>query len=315
MKILFTGASSFSGSWIVKALVERGHSVTVPLRRGRIAYDPLRRARMEAIDGAVEVIEQCSFGSPRFIELLSGGGFDLLCHHGAQVDNYKSADFDVAAAVRDNCLSLPDVLRAGRTRSGFAVVLTGSVFEQNEGSGTEPRLAVSPYGLSKGMTADAFRYWCDRLGVKLAKFVVPNPFGPYEEPRFCDHLMRCWSAGRTAEVKTPDYVRDNIHVSLLAAAYVEMVARIDNLPQFHHLAPSLYAESQGAFATRFAHAIGGRIGLSCPLDLRPQTAFSEPRVRINTHRLDTAALGWDENRAWDELAAYYRDRYLQRSPG
>ena len=309
MKILFTGASSFTGSWIVKALLTAGHTVVAPMRRSPAEYDALRQARMEMIGRAIVTIPQCPFGSPQFIALLKSGEFDLLCHHGAQVDHYKSDDFDVAAAVRDNCLNLPGVLRAGADKSGFAVILTGSVFEQNEGTGTEPRLAVSPYGLSKGMTADAFRYWSNRLDVKLAKFVVPNPFGPYEEPRFCDYLMRCWSTGKTAEVKTPDYIRDNIHVSLLAAAYADMVAKIDALPAFHHLAPSLYAESQGIFAQRFAHAIGERMGLACPLTLSRQTTFPEPKVRINTDRLDAATLGWDENRAWDELAAYYRDRY------
>jgi nucleoside-diphosphate-sugar epimerase len=309
MRILFTGASSFTGSWIVKALLEQGHAVVAPMRRSRADYDPLRQARLALIGTNVEIIDHCPFGTPQFIALLERGTFDLLCHHGAQVDNYKADDFDVAAAVRDNCLNLPAVLRGGRRHPGFAVILTGSVFEQDEGEGTEPRLAVSPYGLSKGMTADSFRYWCHRLGVKLAKFVVPNPFGPYEEPRFCDYLMRCWSQGKAAEVKTPDYTRDNIHVSLLAAAYADMVARTGALPDFAHLAPSLYAESQGAFARRFAREIGGRLGIACPLRLAAQAAFPEPKVRINTDRLDPARLGWDEDQAWDALAAYYKVHY------
>jgi nucleoside-diphosphate-sugar epimerase len=311
MRILFTGASSFTGSWIVKALVAQGHAVVAPMRRSRADYDALRAARMDLLGATIEIVEHCPFGSQGFVDLLEHGGFDLLCHHGAQVDNYKSDDFDVAAAVRDNGLNLPAVLRAGQRNPHFAVVLTGSVFEPNEGEGTEPRLAVSPYGLSKGMTADAFRYWCNRLGVKLAKFVVPNPFGPYEEPRFCDHLMRCWSDGKTAEVKTPDYTRDNVPVSLLAATYADMVTQIGFLPAFSRLAPSLYAESQGAFAQRFAREIGSRLGLSCPLQLAEQTEFPEPKVRINTDPVDAARLGWDESRAWDALAAYYRERYLR----
>jgi nucleoside-diphosphate-sugar epimerase len=310
MRILFTGASSFSGSWIVKALLDQGHSIVAPMRRAQSAYDPLRQARMALIDDAVELVENCPFGTPQFIALLERDNFDLLCHHGAQVDNYKADDFDVAAAVRDNTFGLPRVLAAGRRNPDFAVLLTGSVFEQNEGAGTEPRLAVSPYGLSKGMTSDLFRYWCNRLEVKLAKFVVANPFGPYEEPRFCDFLMRRWSAGETAEVKFPDYTRDNIHVSLLASAYADMVARFDALPAFARLAPSLYAESVGAFAQRFARQIGSRLKLDCRVELARQTEFLEPKARINTDKLDTVRLGWDEAEAWDELADYYRARYL-----
>jgi len=311
MKILFTGASSFTGSWIAKALTAQGHQITAPLRRRISSYDALRHRRMAQLGQNVAVIEHCPFGGPRFRQLMQDGGFDLLCHHGAQVDNYRAEDFDVAAAVRDNGLNLPDVLQAGRRSPHFAVILTGSVFEQNEGKGSEPLLAVSPYGLSKGMTSDAFRYWCNRLGVKLAKFVVPNPFGPYEEPRFCDYLMRCWTEGKTAEVKTPDYTRDNIHVSLLASAYADMINRIGSAPGYSRLAPSLYVETQGAFAQRFAQEIGGRLALPCPLKLAEQTEFSEPKVRINTDRLDTERLGWDENQTWDALAAYYKERYLR----
>ena len=282
MRILFTGASSFTGSWFVKTLLEKGHDIVAPMRRAQADYNSLRHARMALIENDIEVVENCPFGAPQFVALLERDKFDLLCHHGAQVDNYRSDDFDVAAAVRDNSLNLAAVLEAGRRNPDFAVLLTGSVFEQNEGSGTEPLLAVSPYGLSKGMTSDLFRYWCNRLGVQLAKFVVPNPFGPYEEPRFCDFLMRCWSTGQTAEVKSSEYLRDNIHVSLLAAAYADMVARLDSLPAFARLAPSLYAEKQGAFAQRFARQIGSRLKLDCPLELARQTEFPEPRARSNT---------------------------------
>jgi hypothetical protein len=46
--------------------------------------------------------------------------------------------------------------------------------------------------------------------------VIANPFGPLEEPRFCAYLVKTWAAGQVPEVRTPLYVRDNIHVSLLA---------------------------------------------------------------------------------------------------
>jgi hypothetical protein len=39
-----------------------------------------------------------------------------------------------------------------------------------------------------------------------------------------------------------------------------------------------------------------------------QTDFSEPLARINTHPVDTAALGWSEGKPWDTIADYYRSR-------
>src|SRR5947208_2307699 len=101
MRVLFTGASSFTGSWIVAALAAQGHRVVAPLRRGLADYDGLRRARMDRLGGSADVVEHCRFGSAAFLDLIEHGGFDLLCHHAAQVDNYRADDFDVAAAVRD----------------------------------------------------------------------------------------------------------------------------------------------------------------------------------------------------------------------
>ena len=77
-------------------------------------------------------------------------------------------------------------------------------------------IAFSPYGLSKGLTAAIVSHRCREFGLRYGKFVIPNPFGPLEEPRFCAYLVRTWRNGEVARINTPAYVRDNIHVSLLA---------------------------------------------------------------------------------------------------
>lgn len=309
MKILLTGASSFTGLWFVSALVAAGHQVTAPLHRKIADYEGLRRQRVDRVAAQAEVVEDCRFGGERFLQLLTGGAFDVLCHHAANVTNYRSPDFDVAAALHDNTFNLPAVLRLGRERGLKAVVLTGSCWEAHESCGEEPLRAFNPYALSKGLTSEVFRFRCAEAGLPLAKFVIPNPFGAWEEPRFCAYLLRCWTAGKTAGVNTPAYVRDNIPVSLLAAAYADWVARTVSAPAFSRLAPSGYVESQGAFARRFAEEIGRRLGIATPLSLARQTEFPEPMMRVNRDRPDEAALGWDEERAWDELADYYRSAY------
>jgi len=70
--------------------------------------------------------------------------------------------------------------------------------------------------------------------------------------------------------------------------------------------PSGYRESVGAFAHRVASEMRPRTGLACRLQLADQTVFSEPRVRVNTDRVEVA--GWDEAAAWDGLAAWYMRR-------
>ena len=307
MKVLFTGGSSFTGCWFVRELAAAGHEVVATFRRAPDQYaDELRRRRASGLAGLCRPIVDCSFGDESFLRLIrEEGPWDLLCHHAAEVANYKSPDFDVPAAVANNTRNLPAVLDALLAAGCRRVVLTGSFFEQNEGCGSEGLPAFSPYGLSKGLTAEGFRYWCGVRGLRLGKFVAPNPFGPFEEPRFTTYLIRNWQQGKTPAVNTPAYVRDNIHVSLLAKAYVRFAEQLNCEPGFERLRPSQYAESQGAFARRFAEEMGPRLGIPCPLELKQQTDFAEPRVRLNTDALDSAALGWDEARAWDELAAYY----------
>ncbi len=307
MKILFTGASSFTGSRFVRELAAAGHDVTAVLRKKPEEYpDAVRRARAEAVVKVATPAYGASFGDEAFLNLLRDGRFDVLCHHAADVTDYKSPDFDAVAAAANNCHNLPAVLSAFKRGGGRRIVLTGSVFEGGEGAGSDGLPDFSPYGLSKRLTAETFRYYCRRDGLSLGKFVIPNPFGPFEEPRFTAYLMKKWLAGEKAACSSPAYVRDNIPVSLLARAYAAFVGGLSDEPGFTKLGPVGYAESQGTFTLRLAAEMRKRLDLPCEVDLLKQTDFPEPRVRINVDVLDHDALGWDESAAWDGMAEYYR---------
>lgn len=102
MRILLTGASSFSGAWFLRELVAAGHEVVAVLGSKPDAYpDALRRKRTAwAVQGCETVIGP-RFGDAAFLDLLKSRPFDLLAHHGAMVTNYKSPDFDTAAALAE----------------------------------------------------------------------------------------------------------------------------------------------------------------------------------------------------------------------
>ena len=186
------------------------------------------------------------------------------------------------------------------------MVLTGSVFEQDEGAGESPLVAFSPYSLSKALTAAVVSHRCREFGLPYAKFVIPNPFGPCEEPRFCAYLIRTWRKGGIARVNTPSYIRDNIHVSLLAAAYAKFIDETAAGAGRGRLNPSGYVDTQGAFAERFAAAMRPRLGLHCRLEFALQTDFSEPLMRVNTNSAARYVGDWDETAAWDAAAEGYR---------
>lgn len=309
MRILFTGASSFTGYWFVKELVAAGHDVFTTFRRNADEYEGIRRTRVDLLRKIAHPVHQCTFGDERFMQLIAQEPhWDALCHHAADVRNYKRPDFDVAAAVASNTDNLAAVLVALRSKGCQRIILTGSVFEHHEGAGSDGLPAFSAYGLSKGLTAEVFRYYTGQCGFRLGKFVIPNPFGAYEEPRFTAYLVRSWRAGQTPAVNTPAYVRDNIHVSLLARAYLQFAEQLSDAPGFEKLNPSGYVETQGAFAQRFAAEMAPRLEMPCPLDFKRQTEFAEPHVRINTTPAAPLHAEWSEQHAWDELARYYRDQ-------
>jgi UDP-glucose 4-epimerase len=252
-----------------------------------------------------EVVWSTPFGDRGFMNLLDEP-FDVLCHHAARVADYRSPNFDVVAAFSDNTRNLPEILQKMAAKGLRCVVLTGSVFEEGEGAGEPPLRAFSPYGVSKFVTAAVVRYWCESLDLPLGKFVIANPFGPLEEPRFCSYLVNTWRKGEIAQVRTPRYIRDNIHVTLLSKAYCSFAERVASDGCSEHLNPSGYIEMQGDFALRCARELGSRLAVNARIELLEQRDFSEPLMRVNTQPVDGNTLLWNESRAWDEFAEFYQ---------
>lgn len=304
-RVLLTGASSFSGLWIAEALAAHGHVVTAPLKRDLSDYSGLRRERVERLAGVVEIVASAPFASRVFLDLIEAREFDVLAHHAADIPNYRAADYDVGAGVARNIDGAQETFRALARRGGRAVVTTGTTFERGEGGGGPDDLALSPYGLSKTLTNEAFRHFARWEGLGFGKFVIAAPFGPLEEGRFAWSLMQSWFAGRSGEVRTPRYVRDNIPTPLLGEAYAALVAALMSGAGEEHVGrPQGFVGTQEAFARRLAMEMAPRLGLDCAIVATPQPTLVEPEVRINSQPwLDTA---WDAPKFWDDYAAYYR---------
>lgn len=308
MNILLTGASSFTGSWFALALARAGHVVTATFRGGHDSYADTRGKRVASILDKVEPIWGVSFGDEAFFDALGDRSFDLVCHHAAEMTDYRSWDFDAIEATANNTRGARRLLTLLAERGGGKLMLTGSVFEPYEGVGDLRQRSFNPYGLSKHLSFEVFRLEAERLGLSLGKFVIPNPFGPREEYRFTSYLAKEWSMGKRPIVGTPAYVRDNIHVSLLAAAYLEACT---NLPQSNGLtraAPSGYIEQQGAFTHRFSREIAARTPWECDFGNADQKEFPEPMFRTNSNPNPLNG-HWSEAEAWDALADYYLEMF------
>ena len=309
MRLLLTGASSFTGSWFARELSAAGHHVVAAFRGPLDSYGGVRAARIQALEGVVEPIWGVEFGDDRFLDAACAQDFDILLHHAAEMSDYRSWDFNVLDATAKNTRSARSLLSRLAERGCGKLILTGSVFEPYEGLGDPTHRAFNPYGLSKHLSFELFRMEAERLNLSLGKFVIPNPFGPQEEMRFTSYLAREWSAGRTPVVGTPVYVRDNIHVSLLALAYARFCETLPPGPGLTRRTPSGYVESQGAFARRVAREIAARTGWACGVGEADQSDFPEPLFRTNTTLSAQSHPEWSENDAWNALAAHYESLF------
>ena len=310
MKVLFIGGSSFSGFWLCRFLSEVGHEVVMPLTRGMGEYEGLRRERLIALGDLGRLVPSASLGSEGFLLLVQAEPWDVFCHHGAKVGNHKSPDFDVAQALENNTRGLGEVLAAFGEGGCRKVVLSGTTFENGEGAGAAPLRAFSPYGSSKGLTAEVFQNYCPKQGMSLGKFVIPNPFGPWEDKGIAKYLIETWLRGEVAQVRTPDYVRDTIPVDLLARCYGKFVEDLPETPgHFEKMNPSGYVETVGAFAQRMARELGPRLGVQAELTFCEQTEFTEPRERSNTQPATELVPDWDESAFWDGYAEYSLERW------
>jgi len=316
MKLYFTGASSFTGYWFCKTLAEAGHHVVAAFTKPAAeCYQDLERARCERLLPLVEPIWNASMGSEAMLSKVSKDQFDLLCLHGAVVGNHKASDFQVLDALHLNTLNLDLILNAAKSNGLKGVIHTGTYFEADEGQGTEPLQAFSPYALSKTLTWQFVRYSCYQQGIGLGKFVMANPFGPFEKRGFTKYLMQSWMAGKVPVVQTPEYVRDNVPVDLMALHYQAFCTQIALRPPSPAIprsvpksCPTCYVGKQRDFANRFAAEWSKAFSILCPIDFAVQSDFSEPMERFSETNVpegscvirQIAMSSWNEDKFWTD---------------
>nr|QQZ49875.1 NAD(P)-dependent oxidoreductase [Phenylobacterium glaciei] len=193
-RVLLTGATSFTGVWIARALADAGHEVIAPLKRVESDYEGLRRDRMDRLKSVARVAFDAPFGSPAFLDLLKTARPDVFAHHAADIPGYRNADYDVAAGVTRNLTGAGVVFEAAATAGVHGVIATGTGFED----AAEGGLAVSPYGLSKKLTNDGFRHLALWRGLAFGRFMINGPFGPLEEGGWSGRCSRPGSRARPA---------------------------------------------------------------------------------------------------------------------
>jgi nucleoside-diphosphate-sugar epimerase len=304
LRVLLTGASSFTGSWIARTLAARGHEVVAPLPRPQSEYAGLRGERVALLADAAEVVYNAPVGSERLLSCIaSQDHIDVLCIHHAVVGDYRSDEFDVSGAVRSATEGAFAITEAVAEKGATVAMLTRSVFEAGQGVSDDPR-PIGLYAVAKSATVGVWGECVRRSQLARAEFTVTNPFGPYEEPRFVKYLAQTWAADRTPMLRAPYWVRDNIPAPLLAADYA---ASVERAVQGHSVrrVPSHMVASNLEYATRIADQFAPRWDRPCPVGVEAVLDVGEPHLRIGTDRVDWSDHDLDEPAFWDDYAAYY----------
>lgn len=298
--VLLTGVSSFTGTWFARTLAAQGSAVLGTATSGVADYHGLRSERLARAAESVEVAWDAPFGSERMLDVLAQHRPEVLCLHHAVVGDYRSPAFDIAGALMHATHRAAEVMQVAADNGCTAVMVTRSVFEKDAGLSDDPR-PIGAYGVAKGATSQALELHARAVGLAVATYCIPNPFGPWEEPRLVAHLFRTWNGGGTPELRAPHLVRDNIPAPLLAHDYSSAVGRL--LTDARDRSPSFRPCTNLEFARTLAAEFGRRLDRSFAVATAEELDDSEPLVRVGKDRLHPAA--YDEQAFYDSYVNHY----------
>lgn len=308
MRILLTGASSFTGFHFARILNSSGVEVLASLTKPRISeYEGLYQKRLRLLENKVQYVFATEFGSDGFVSFLEESSIDCLFHHGAFVGNYKGADFPIEEAFFRNTRNAEKVFEVLKRKS-IRFIYSSTYAEKLEG-GQSSNISISPYGFSKYISSERFRYCSDFFGLKSLQIVIPNPFGCYEEERLTFTILKKWLSGETPTLSYPKYIRDNIPVDLLASIVAKSI--VDGTKG--RIAPSGYVGTMEDFVNNLANRFEMHFGNKPKFDIR-ELAYTEPMIRTNDQGKEIANWNLEED-FWHNYFENYKLQFCRRSGG
>ena len=211
MHVVVTGGAGFIGAQSVRALLERGHRVSV--------VDDLSHGRREAVPQGAQLII-LDVRKPELFRLFEDEKPDAVLHLAAQMDVRKSvADplYDASINVLGTLCALEAARRSGASRfvfasSGGAVYGEQDAFPAPESHRRRP---ASPYGVSKLCGEEYLFHYALIHGMSTLALRYANVYGPGQDPHgeagvvaiFLDRLLSDQPAVINGDgLQTRDYV-------------------------------------------------------------------------------------------------------------
>lgn len=312
-RILVTGGAGFIGSHIAEAYLTEGWEVTV--------LDDLSRGKRGQVPAGARFVE-ADIRSEAARTLLAKGGYDVLCHHAAQIDVRVSverpaldADINIAGFV--NLLegvATGGVRRVVFASSGGVVYGDPDVIPTPEEA---PKRPVSPYGVSKLAGEHYLRALGALHGFEGISLRYANVCGPRQDPKseagvvsiFVSRLL----AGEPLLIfgdgkQTRDYVSvaDVARANLLAGT-VPVPGAADHDARAFNIATAVQRS-----VLDLAEAVGRVVGRRPELRFEPARPGEIQRSALEVRKAERV-LGWRPLVAFDDNLAQLMDWF--RSEG
>lgn len=190
MKILVTGGAGFIGSHMVKALLERGDTVTIIDNFNDLLYpSSLKEERLEKFIGENDklgVVHGDINDENVLKEAFSGEPVDVVLHLAALANPKTSlnAEEEYTHANVNGTLA---VLKAATANKVRKLVFAGSSSVYNDGQtpfneNSYPLFPRSPYGASKAAAEIYCSMWHDLHGLPITVLRFFSVYGPWGRP-------------------------------------------------------------------------------------------------------------------------------------
>jgi len=243
VKVVFTGASGFIGRHILPVLLAAGFEVHALCRRRCIEKD----MQMEGVYWHFVDLMDCAAAESLLATIKATHMLHLAWYT-------KHDDFWSASENLDWVDISLNLLKCFVRQGGKRVVVAGSCAEYEWGVGVcrESETAYKPatlYGISKHKLHEHAKEYCSRNSLSFAWGHVFFLFGPHEaEKRFVPLLVRGLLSGNEVPCSSGSQVRDFMHVSDVADAFVRLLSS--------DFQGAVNIASGNAYAL---HEIGGRL--------------------------------------------------------
>lgn len=229
--VIVTGVSSFVGMHLAMTFAAKGWRTVGVITKPKPAYQGVRALRLAALSDTVE-FAQCDIADEaQVVELIGHISPRLWLHHAAAAENYHSADYDLAASLPVNVLSLEAIYRNLADRD-CGVIVTGTSMEYTTGDAphkeSDPCWPDMPYGVSKLMeSVEANRLALHyKVPTRVARLFIP--IGAYDTPgRLIDHVMRRLIANERVQLTSCEQIKDFVAVEDVCRGYVALYDDLD----------------------------------------------------------------------------------------